>query len=105
MLAYPLYWMRPEEPRPFLVVIMMTPFAPLLPYMAVDEASFRTSMEAMSSVFIKARELICESMPAIPMPEDVATSPRGKPSTTIRGDVEPERDAAPRISILDAAPG
>ncbi len=62
-------------------------------------------MEAMSSVLIIERELICESSPDIPMPEEVDTSPSGKPSTTMRGEVEPDRDAAPRMSILEAAPG
>ena len=62
-------------------------------------------MDAMSSVFIIESELICESSPDIPIPEEVETSPRGKPSTTMRGDVEPESEAAPRMSILDAAPG
>ena len=31
MLTYPLYWILPLDARPFFVVIMMTPLAPLFP--------------------------------------------------------------------------
>jgi tRNA U34 2-thiouridine synthase MnmA/TrmU len=38
---------------PFFVVISITPFAPREPYMAVADASFRTSIELMSFGFIR----------------------------------------------------
>src|SRR5690606_20448748 len=44
------FWLK----SPFLVVIMMTPFAPLDPYNAVASASLSTSMLAMSAGLMSA---------------------------------------------------
>ena len=59
----------------------------------------------MSSGFIIERPLIEESRFPMPIPEEVDTPLSGKPSTTMSGLVEPERELAPLMSILVAAPG
>lgn len=83
----------------------MTPLAPRLPYIAVAEASFSTSIEAISSGFIIESEDMPVSYPSMPPPVEVLTSKSGNPSRTISGAVEPVREFAPRISMLDSEPG
>ena len=81
---------------PLLVVIRITPFAPLAPYMAVAEASFKTSIVSMSSGLMKFNGLDSEPVPA---------KPTGNPSITKSGPVPCRRLPCPRMMIRCPAPG
>src|SRR5690606_17738160 len=70
---------------PFFVVIMITPFAPREPYIAVAEASFRISIDSTSS----------GAGGVLP----------GKPSTTYRGSELALMEVPPRTRTRGARPG
>ncbi|MNE95235.1 hypothetical protein D3C80_1932920 [compost metagenome] len=70
-----------------LVVTIITPFAPLAPYTAVDAASFKTSTDSISVGGISFK---------------LATS---KPSTKINGELSSVIDPPPRILIFTSDPG
>src|SRR5690606_39255398 len=74
---------------PGLVLLNTTPFAPLDPYMAVAEASFKTSLLSIS-VLVRMVGLF----PKI-----------GKPSTTSRGSLLPWIELDPLIRTFNPAPG
>lgn len=71
---------------PFLVEMRTTPLAALAPYIAVEAASFRTSIDSMSSEF-KAKKL------------------PGTPSIRIRGDPFPPHCVPPLRTRTGVAPG
>ncbi|MNY17560.1 hypothetical protein D3C86_1508820 [compost metagenome] len=68
---------------------MITPFAPLAPYIAVADASFKISIDSISAGFIAL----------------LFASSNGKPSTTYSGELSCVMDPAPRITILLTSPG
>ena len=73
-----------------LVVTIITPLAPRDPYIALADASLSTSILTISAGFI------CFRSPA---------SPKGNPSTTTRGALDPFNELPPRIRTVDDAPG
>ena len=73
---------------PDLVEIITTPFAPLDPYNEVEEASFKTDIEATCSWAMLLR---------FPL--------NGAPSTIIRGDASALIEPIPRILIVGFVPG
>src|SRR5688500_7493718 len=84
---------------------MITPLAPRDPKIAVAEAAFYISMEAMCEGLILANGLISEVFPKV----EVATSPVFTsictPSITYKGCVPELKEFAPRMLIFTAAPG
>ena len=74
---------------PFFVVITMTPFAPLAPYIAVDDASFKMSIDSISEGL---RELLLKFS-------------IGKPSITYNGELSCVTELFPLIEIEGAEPG
>src|SRR5690606_5856077 len=74
---------------PVFVVMIITPLAPLEPYMAVDEASFKMSTDAMSAGFM-----------AWAFRWSV-----GNPSTTHKGCVPAVIDPNPRMETVPRSPG
>ncbi|MNI35240.1 hypothetical protein D3C81_1021990 [compost metagenome] len=73
---------------PVFVVTRITPLAALAPYMAAEEASFSTEIDATSFGSISLKELV------------------GIPSTKISASVLAPNEPTPRICmVLFAAPG
>ena len=75
----------PSSPFCLFVVISTTPFAPLAPYKAPADASFRTDMDSMSLLLMELR-----------------SPSNGTPSTTIRGEFDAFIE--PNPLILSSAP-
>ncbi|MNY38809.1 hypothetical protein D3C86_1734540 [compost metagenome] len=68
--------------------MIMTPFAPLDPYRALEAASLSTLMDSISLTFI-----------ALKSPEN------GFPSTTYSGELEALMEPIPRIRMVAEVPG
>src|SRR5690606_33245974 len=86
----------PPDWLPRLVVTKITPLAPRAPYIAVEEASLSTSMEAISLGFIK-------SIGVLPLVNPVAF--RMTPSITYKGLLDTLTEVLPRIRIFALPPG
>ena len=84
------------SPLPFLVVIKITPFAPLEPYIAVAEASLRTTKEAISLGLINDSGLAAPAIPPLS---------KGTPSTTIKGSLLALMDVPPLNLMVLPDPG
>ena len=85
-----------SSPFPLLVVIKITPFAPLDPYIAVAEASFKTTNVSISFGLIRFNGL---AEPAIPPLSN------GTPSITINGSLLAFIEVPPLILIVLPEPG
>ena len=79
-----------------MVVTIITPLAPRDPYIAVAEASFKTTILSISLGLIKFNGFL-----------DPPTPPsfNGIPSTTKRGLLDRLNDPLPRILIICPSPG
>ena len=75
---------------PFFVVIIITPFEALEPYIAVAEASFNIVKDSILSGGIMLKGL------EIPVTPELST---GTPSMTIRGSLVAFKDEPPRIRM------
>src|SRR5690606_36012019 len=82
---------------PLFVVIKITPFAALEPYIADADPSFNTSKDAISAGLMLASGL--EAFTA-----DLSELTTGTPSITISGPAPAVREFTPRIRIMGAAP-
>ena len=88
---------------PLLVVINITPLAPLAPYTAVAAASLSTSIFSISLGFKKLMEL-CDC-PEAPFPCASVIGSIGIPSITYKGWVPPSIELVPRIEMPIPPPG
>ena len=75
---------------PLKVLINITPFAPLEPYIAVADASFSTVILSISAGLIEFKAFL-----------DPPTPPsfKGTPSTTISGELVSDKEPSPLILI------
>lgn len=90
---------------PCLVVTRTTPLAPREPYIAVADASLRTSMFSMSLGLIIDNGLSTVLLPEFASLFGVPLASNGMPSITYSGCVLVLVEFAPRIVILIPAPG
>ncbi len=86
---------------PRLVVIKMTPLAPLEPYIPVAAASFKISTDSMSLGLMAASGLLFS---APELPRRKYSWVMGIPSITYSGSPAADTDATPRTRISDGAP-
>ena len=84
---------------PFFVVIRMTPFAALAPYMAEAAASFKTSIDSISFGLISTSGLVGSFVGSETLFETT-----GNPSTTYSGWLLAEIELVPRILTFIAWP-
>ena len=75
---------------PSFNVTKTTPFAPLDPYIATEEASFNTEIDSILLLSISANKL--------------GSVPKATPSTTINGEDDPVIEPGPRSVILGSPP-
>src|SRR5690606_7805914 len=87
---------------PCFVVIKITPFAPLDPYIAVASASFNTSILSISAGLRELNGLIPPGTVSILSIEDDS---KGTPSIIYNGDVPAAIEFKPRMLTLTPAPG
>src|SRR5690606_31307745 len=84
---------------PDFVVINITPFAALEPYIEVADASFNTVTDSMSLALMPA-SVLDENANTV-----VAPSTIGTPSTTYKGELAALKDPTPLIRTFGLAPG
>src|SRR5450432_967655 len=92
---------------PLFKEMSTTPFSPLAPYMADDDASFNIVISAISPGFKKSNGLLVIELP-IPVTAfggsgDVASI--GTPSTTYNGLLPLIMELFPRIFVIVVPPG
>ena len=78
------------------VLIKITPLAPLEPYIAVADASFKTVILSISAGLIEFKAFLEPPTPP---------SFNGTPSTTINGEFVKDKDPKPRILMAWPSPG
>ena len=86
---------RPFDPRPFFVVITMTPVEARDPYRAAALGPFSTEIDSTSSGLMSLIALP-KSVPPFGLPPRLAFE-TGTPSTTNSGLLFPRMEFAPRI--------